>query len=231
MESIVNLPFLRKRGKLARWGSLLGFLALLAGLLTAGQQLLLVSYALLLVGLLGASVGSYMANRYVREPRADQRLARALESLDKRYVLYSYYLPSEQVLFCHFGFTVIEVRNQEGAVRYADGRWTHKAGFRKILQLFGEPSLGKPEQDLQREVNWMRQWVTKFKGDQEIAVNGVIVFTNPSVQLDIQGLDTPFATLETLPQAIRDAFGNQPPLTTSRRREIRSMLDDLVAKA
>jgi hypothetical protein len=231
METIVNETFLAKRAKYARWGTLLGLGALFGGLLTAGQQQLLVSYGLLLVGLLAASVGSYMANRYVREPRADQRIAQALESLDKRYVLYSYYLPSEQVLFSHRGFIVLEIRNQEGLVAYEDGRWTHKAGWRKIMTLFGETSLGKPEQDLEREVGWVREWVDTFDPDQEIPVSGVILFTNPKVTLDIQGLDVPYATLAELADVIKTSFSGRPPLSTSRRREIRSMLDDMVARA
>jgi hypothetical protein len=231
METVVNQPFLTKRGKYGRWGSLIGLAALFAGLLTAGQQMLLISYACLLIGLVGASVGSYMANRYVKEPRADQRLAKALESLDRRHVLYCYYLPSEQVLFSHYGFTVLEVRNQDGAISYADGRWRHKAGFRKFLQLFGESSLGKPEHDLQREIGWVRDWLAKIEGGQEIPVDGVIVFTNPAAQLDIQGLDCRYATVDELAQMVKEGLRDQPPLSTSRRHEIRSMLDDLVAQA
>ncbi len=231
METVVNQPFLTKRGKWGRWGTLIGLAALFAGLLTAGQQQLFISYTCLLIGLVGASIGSYMANRYAKEPRTDQRLAKALESLDRRYVLYSYYLPSEQVLFSHHGFTVLEARHQDGAIAYAGGRWRHKAGVRKLLQFFGEPSLGKPEQDLQREIGWVREWLAKIEGGDEIPVNGMIVFTNPAAQLDIQGLDCPYATLESLPEAIRESLRDQPPLSTSRRNEIRSMLDDLVAQA
>ncbi len=231
METIVNETFLAKRAKYARWGTLLGLGALFAGLLTAGQQQLLISYALLLVGLLAASVGSYMANRYVREPRADQRIAEALEAMDKRYVLYSYYLPSEQVLFSHQGFTVLEIRNQEGLVSYADGRWNHKAGWRKIMNLFGEPSLGKPDQDLEREMGWVREWVDTFDPEQEIPVNGIIVFTNPNVTLDIEELDVPYAALDDLAGVIKAGLDSRPPLSTSKRREIRSMLDDMVTRA
>jgi hypothetical protein len=231
METVVNQPFLTKRGKIGRWGSLIGLGALFAGLITAGQQMVLISYTCLLIGLIGASVGSYMANRYVKEPRADQRLAKALESLDRRHVLYSYYLPSEQVLFSHHGLTVLEVRNQEGAISYADGRWRHKAGLRKFLQFFGEPSLGRPEQDLEREMGWMRDWLAKNGMGEDVPVNGVIVFTNPGAELDIQGLAHPYATLEELPEVIRAGFGERPPLSTSKRNEIRSKLDDLVAQA
>ncbi len=231
MEVVVNQPFLSKRGKLGRWAMLVGLAALFVGLFLASQQNLLLSYAFLLIGLVGSSVGSYMANRYVREPRADQHLAKALESLDRRYVLYSYFLPSEQVLFSHHGFTVLEVRNQEGLIRYANGRWQHKAGLRKLMQIFGEPSLGQPDRDLGQEMRWVREWLVKTGLGEDIPVNGVIVFTHPRAELDIQGLEYPYATLENLPEVLRTSLADHPPLPTSRRNEIRSRLDELVAQA
>lgn len=230
MEAFTNQAFLAKRGKYARVGSFVGLAALLGGLFTVVNYPL-ISYALLFVGLISASIGSYLANRYVREPRADQILINALDGLDKRYALYSYYLPSEHVLFSHFGFTVIDARPQQGEISYANGRWHHKAGMRKLLQLFGEPSLGRPDKDLEREIQWVREWAQKISPDEEIPVNGVIVFTHPSVTLDIQGLEWPVLKVEDLPQWIKGAFQGRPPLSTSRRREIRSALDELVANA
>ena len=229
METVINQSFLEKRGKYARWGSYVGFVALFVGLLTALRQPL-ISYVFLLVGLLGASMGSYMANRYVREPRADQKIADALESLDKRYVLYSYYLPSDHVVFSHHGFTVLEPRSQEGVITHEDGRWNHKAGFRKIMQIFGEPSLGKPDQDLEQQIAWVREWVEQIPSEEEIAVDGAIVFTSPSAELHIKDLDYPAVDLKALPDFIREGHHERPPLSTRQRREIRSMLDEMVAQ-
>ncbi len=230
MQSVVNQEFLDKRGKYARWGSYIGFAALFIGLITALRQPLL-SYLFLLIGLLAASFGSYMSNRYVREPRPDQRLAEAMENLDKRYVLYNYYLPSDHVVFSHHGFTVLEPRPHEGEVIYRDGRWKHKAGFRKILQFFGEPALGKPDQDLERQVEWVQEFVEQIPSEEEIAVHGAIVFTHPNVELDLEDLDIPAVKLDELPEFMKEGLRDQPFLSTSQRREIRSMLDDMVAQA
>ena len=161
MQSFVNQPFLAKRAKYSKWGLYVGFGSLFAGLMTA-TRIPLLAYLLLLVGLLGATFGSYMANRYVREPRVDQVLENMLGGMDKRYSLYSYYLPSDYVIVSHFGLTVVVPRTQDGEISYTDGRWRHKAGIRKVMQFFGEPSLGKPDQDLNRRSVTSRNGLTRL---------------------------------------------------------------------
>jgi len=111
MQSVVNEPFLKKRATYARWGSYLGIGALFVGLVTSTRYPLL-AYLFLLIGLLGATFGSYMTNRYVREPRADQTLEDVLNGLDKRYRLYSYYLLSDHVISSHFGLTALVAKPQ-----------------------------------------------------------------------------------------------------------------------
>jgi hypothetical protein len=230
METLVNETFLDKRRKYARMGSYIGFATLFTGLLMSTRNPF-VSYGLLLVGLLSASVGSFMANRYVREPRADQVLSEALQSLDRRHTLLNYYLPTDHVVFSHNGFTVIETRPQGGLISYRNGRWTHRAGLRKIMQLFGEPSLGKPEKDLEQQVDVVTKWLATVGWGENIPIRGVIVFTNPDVRLDVAGLPYPAVTARELPGVMRDGFGQQAPLPTSQRRELEGKLDALVSKA
>lgn len=228
MEHFVNQPFLTKRSKIARWGSYIGFGALFIGLMTARQPLL--SYLFLLIGLLGASVGAYLANRYVREPRADQSLAQALEELDKRYALYCYYLPSHHVVASHYGLTVLEPRALQGEVRFEGGRWRHKAGFRKVLQFFGEPALGRPDQDLAQEIKWVKDWIDKLMPEGDIPVNGAIVFTNPKVDLRVSGQAPPIMMASDLARYMKEGLKGAPVLTTARQKELRRVLDEVVAQ-
>lgn len=229
MDHFVNQPFLTKRAKLARWGSYAGFAALFLGLMTSARQPLL-SYVFLLIGLLGASVGAYMANRYVREPRPDQSLAKALEELDKRYALFSYYLPSHHVVSSHYGLTVLEPRTMEGVVRVNGARWQHKAGFRKIFQFFGEPSLGKPDQDLAQNVKWVQEWIGKLMPEDDIPVNGAVVFTNPKVDLQVSGQTSPVMVAADLARFLKEGLKGSSVLTTARQKELRRVLDEVVAQ-
>jgi len=229
MEHFVNQPFLTKRAKIARWGSYVGFGALFIGLMTAQRPL--ISYLFLLIGLLGASVGAYLSNHYVREPRPDQSLAQALEYLDKRYALYSYYLPSNHVVASHYGLTVLEPRALRGEVRFADGRWRHKAGLRKVLQFLGEPSLGRPDRDLTQEMKWVKDWIDKVMPEGDIPVNGAIVFTNPKVDLQVSGQAPPIMVAADLARFMKEGLKDAPVLTTARQKELRRMLDEVVGQS
>lgn len=229
MQSFVNQPFLEKRGKYARWGSYVGFGALFVGLVLTRESPLL-AYVFLLIGLLGASLGSYMANRYVREPRADQVLEEAVSELDKRYTLYHYYLPSNHVIASHYGLTVVEPRAHEGEITHDNGRWRHKAGLRKFLQLFGEPALGKPDQDLEREIRWVKEWIDEVMPEEDIPVNGAVAFTSPKVVLHVSGQSVPMMEVAELARHMKQGLKGQPTLPTTRQKELRRILDEVVAQ-
>ncbi|MGI6368233.1 MAG: hypothetical protein ACOX2L_07760 [Anaerolineae bacterium] len=225
MQAFANQPFLEKRRKLARWCNYIGLGALFGGLFLASRSPA-ISSGLLLVGVFAASMGAFMANRYVREPRPDQLLSRALDGLDKRYTLLSYYLPTEHVLFSHDGFTAIIARSQQGTIRCAQGRWTHKQRGRWFKQLMGEPSLANPMQDLARERQDLQRWATSQQlGD--VPINGLVVFTGKDVVLELKDPSVPAVTLSHLADYVREG-STAAPLTTSQRREIENKLHALV---
>jgi hypothetical protein len=228
MQSFVNQPFLAQRAKYARWGSYVGLGALLVGLFTTGRSPLL-AYVFLLIGLLGATFGSYMANTYVRSPRADQVLANVLDGLDKRYALYSFYLPSNQVIASHYGLTVVLAKPQEGEISYDGHRWRHKAGLRKVLQLFGDPNLSKPDQDLAHEIKEVKKWVDQAMPEQNIPVNGVIAFTSPKATLSVSGGNGAVVLATELPNYMKQGLKGQPTLATATQTELRKVLDEVVA--
>ena len=228
MQSFVNEPFLKKRSTYARWGSYLGIGALFVGLITSTRQPLL-AYLFLVVGLLGATFGSFMANRYVREPRADQTLEDALSGLDKRYRLYNYYLPSDHVVASHYGLTTILPKPQEGEITYDNGRWHHKTGWRRLLQFFGAPNLGKPDRELAHEMQLVREWIDAVMPEEDIPVSGVIAFTNPRAALNVSGLPVPAVTSGDLGDHMKRGLTDQPPLSTAVRKDLERILDEVVA--
>ncbi|MBC7235556.1 MAG: hypothetical protein H5T69_06915 [Chloroflexi bacterium] len=229
MDNVVNEAFLAQRRKWAQWGSYIGFGALIVGLMLTSRYPLW-AYLCLLIGLIGASFGSYMASRYVQQPRADQVLAKAMESLDKRYVLYNYYLPSNHVVASHFGLTVLLTRPQAGVVSYENGHWRHKAGWRKVLQIFGEPNIGKPVQELEREKEWVKEWVEQVFAEEQIPVTGAIVFTNPKVELHAEGSPVPALVADDLPRFLKEELKGGQTLSTALQKELRRVLDQVVAE-
>ncbi len=227
MQAYVNEPFLQKRAKIARYTSLAGLVALVGGVFTVGTAIWL-SYALLMVGLLTAATASYISNQYIREPRADKVLQRVLDGLDKRYALYSYYLPSDHVVASHRGLTVIVARAQRGAVTVQGKRWQHHSGWRKILQVFGEPGLGRPDLDLQVEVSRVQAWVAKRNLSESIPVSGIIVFTHPQALLTAESPAHPAMVANQLPDFLRQGLNDLPILSTAGQKELRRALDEVV---
>ena len=231
MQVRVNERFLAKHRNMAKWGGYVGIGSLLVGLLTttgtnASSQFLV--YPFLLIGLIGATFGSYMTNRYVREPRGDQVLEQSLEKLDNRYSLYAYYLPSRLVIASHFGLTVVEPEAQSGEIRYENGRWRHKAGLGRLGQFFGEPSLGRPDQALAQEIGLVQNWVAKALPDQDIPVNGIVLFTNPKASLAVNDAPVPALSPDQLLEYMRQGMKGQPMLSTARQKELGRALDALV---
>ena len=230
MQAYANSAFIAKRRKIAKWGNYIGLGALFLGLFTVSRSPVL-SSTLLLIGVFGASIAAYMTSRYVREPRADQLLARAIDGLDRRYTLLSYYLPVDHVVFSHHGFTVLMTRAQQGDISFSNGRWNHQMRMRRIKQLLGEPALARPDRDLQGEITEVSHWVATQGMGENVPVSGVIVFTSDRATLNTDGLDCPAVTLKNLADFLREGLPEAARLSTSERREIESKLDELVGKA
>ncbi|MHB9033123.1 MAG: nuclease-related domain-containing protein [Anaerolineae bacterium] len=228
MEIYVNEPFLKKRAKISKYCTWGGMAALLLGLFMA-QRNILASYAGLLVGMASAMVGAHFTSTYVREPRADQVFSHLLDGLDKRYALYCYYLPANIVVISHYGLTVLLAKAQKGEINYVNGRWQHKAGLRKALQLIGEPGLGNPEKELNTEVEWVEGWVAKNLPEMEVPVQGVVVFTHPEAVAHVK--DAPVAAMPSpdLPEYLKTGMKGRTTLTTANQKELRRALDAVVA--
>jgi len=183
-------------------------------------------------GLLAASFGSYNANRYVREPRPDQVLDKALEGLDKRYALYHYYFATPHVLTSHLGLTVFLPKVQEGEISYEDGRWRHRAGLRKILQLFGEPGLGRPQAELEQDVQWLKEWIDAAMPGDDIPVTGAVIFTNPRATVRASKAPVPALTADQLVRFVKqDLRGQVSALSTAKQKELRRVVDEAIAAA
>jgi hypothetical protein len=228
MEIYINAPFLKQRAKIGRWSTWIGVGALIIGLFMASKSILF-SYLSLLVGLVGATVGSHFSSTYVREPRADLVFSHLLDGLDKRYAVYCYYMVSNIVVLSHYGLTVLLPKAQKGEISLTNGRWQHKAGMRKLLQLIGEPGLGNPEKELESEMKWVSKWLAKNVPEFEVPVQGVIVFIHPEAVLDASSSPVPAMLSADLPDYLRQGMKGQPTLTTANQKELRRVLDAIVA--
>jgi hypothetical protein len=231
MQSYVNQPFLDKRSNLARLASYAGLGALFVGVLTSSRSLF-ISYGFLILGVIVASIGAYLSNRYVKEPRADQALAKALDGLDKRYALYNYYLPASHVIASHFGLMVLMPRPQKGKITFQKGKWEHRTRWRRMTQFFGEPTVGRPELALADDLDPVTRWIADaMPGEEAVPVSGVVIFTDPKAELDVSSAPVTAMRADALGDYMREGLKGQPVLSTSRQKELRRLLDGVVEES
>ncbi len=106
------------RAGLANLASVGGLVLLLASMLMPlfWPALAKLASVLLIVGLGAAMIGIYFANRWVRKPRPEKSLDKALKSFDDRHHLYHYpSQPCDHILLTPTGVIALEVVNLSGS--------------------------------------------------------------------------------------------------------------------
>jgi hypothetical protein len=210
MKNTVNEAFIQRRAKLARWSSLIGLGVLFLGLVASfNQQYFYWSLPALIIGFLLANVSGFNANRYLKEPRPDQVLVKVLRGFDNSYHLFNYTAPIPHVLLTPSHIYALLVKPQEGVIRVRGKRWGRAFSLRRVFLLFGEESLGNPPRDALAEANRLSGQLQKAFGDEAPAVEPVVIFTNPGVELDMgdassaEEFDAPVLTGSALKKYIR----------------------------
>jgi hypothetical protein len=224
MQVITNEKLIRNRARLGRVASFAGLGILILGLAASlFPQWLLVSFGCLLVGFLLSQVGIYNANRWVREPRADQTLDKILKGFDNRYHLYNYVLPARHVLLAPFGLCVINPKHQGGKIRCEGEKWHHQAGWKRILRLFGQEGLGNPTREVRAEVEKLRRFLAQRIPDAEVPIEGVVVFANPQVDLQTENPTFPVLDGKQFKSFLRN-LSKERPIPGSQRKQLAEIL-------
>jgi hypothetical protein len=234
MQVITNEKLIKNRARLGRGASFGGLAVLILGLaasfspqrLLTSTQWLLVSFGCLFVGFVLSQVGLYHANRWVKEPRADQTLVKVLKGLDDRYQLYSYIVPAPHVLLAPFGLCVVNPKDQGGKIRCQGERWRYQAGWRRvILRFFGQEGLGNPTKEVRAEVKRLRRFLAQRLPDEEVPIEGVVVFTNPQVELETENPAVPVLDGKQFKLFLRD-LSKERPIPGSQRKQLAEILVD-----
>jgi hypothetical protein len=225
MQVITNEKLIKNRARLGRGASFAGLAVLILGLAASlSPQWLLVSLGCLFVGFLLSQVGLYHAAHWIKEPRADQTLVKILRGFDDRYYLYNYVLRAPHVLLAPFGLCVINPKGQGGKVRCEGEKWRHEAGWKRILlRFFGQEGLGNPTKEVRAEVEKLRRFLAQRLPDEEVPIEGVVVFTNPQVDLETENPAVPVVDGKQLKSFLRD-LSKQRPISSSQRRQLAELL-------
>lgn len=214
MRLSTNTKMIEQRVKIARYTTF-GSLAILLGSLVISFNggYLALAYGTLLIGFLLAYVGSTLGNAWIKEPRADHALERALKGFDNKHHLYNFLLPVSHVLITPTGLLVFLVKNQDGAVVYKDGKWNRQWRWTRLFGGMGQAALGDPMRELEREIAKMKELLASRMDAAHAAlipVNGYVVFSDPRVQLDVDDQALPILRADDLKETLRKAKRGAP---------------------
>ena len=198
MRIVVNEKYISRRATAGRYLSLAGLLILLVAFIFSWIQVRssvimpLTLGAALVLGIFASFIGGYYLERFAGPTTAHHIGVReSLKGLDDRYVLFQYVLPVPHVLLGPRGLTVIVVRSQPGEIRYADGRWTHRQRGKFFRELAGQERLGRPEVEVEEQVERMRRHLEKRLPEVEVPIEGVVLFINPEARVEAKDLPVP----------------------------------------
>ncbi len=189
-----NSRYIERRSKIGLWASLSGLVLTLAALVMtwAVPQYLQATLVVIWMGFLLSVLGTHYSEFYAGETAPHARLAEAFKGLDDRYALLLHELPVPYVLVEPRGLLVITAKPVGGKVSYRQGRWHHEERGKFFKRLSGQEGLGRPDAENVADIERLKSWLKKYGPEgMEIPVRGVIVFTNPDVQLDAEESPVP----------------------------------------
>jgi hypothetical protein len=226
MKVFINRQKINRRAQLSNLASVGGLVLLLASVvlplfLPAWAN---AAYVLMIAGMGVAMIGIYFANRWVKKPRPEESLARALKSFDDQYRLYHYpSLPYDHLLLTPTGLVVLETINLAGKFSYRQGRWKEAMNMGRALRYIVEEHLGDPIASAQQDERELKErLLNEFGSDVAIPIKPIIVFTHPLVNLDIKDAPIPVCKVEKLKKQVTI---NAPRLTPELYNKLNSFLE------
>lgn len=190
MKVFINRQKINRRAQLSNLASVGGLVLLLASVIV---PLFLpawanIAYIFMIVGMGVAMIGIYFANRWVRKPRPEESLAKALKSFDDQYRLYHYpALSCDHLLLTPNGVVILDTVNLAGKFSYQQGEWKEAMNLGRALRYFVEERVGNPIQSSKQvEAELKELFLKEFGSDISIPIKPVVVFTHPGVNLEIK---------------------------------------------
>jgi len=139
----------------------------------------------LLIGFVLANISAYNANRYVREPRADHVLEKALRGFDNNYHLFNYTAAAPHVLLTPSRLYVITAKNQDGVIRKQGTRWKRNFSVKRLFLFFNEEALGNPTHEALSNAEKLRTQLSRALSGDLPAIEPLVVFTHPNATLQL----------------------------------------------
>ena len=159
-------------------------------------------HVLMVIGLGSAMVGIYFANRWVRKPRPEEQIDRALKGLGDTYAVCHYpKLPVDHILVTPTAIIVMETIAYQGMFVYKEGKWKENMTIGRAIRYIVEEHLGDPTRTVLSEVDYLKEKL-KQEGLPEISVRGLVLFTHPAAIVEVKNPPVPVCRIDKLRKTI-----------------------------
>lgn len=215
--------------KLGRALSLAGLAALGIGLVLIflpETNVFLYQMIALVVGWALAQVGLYFSHRYLRRPRMDMVIDKAVSKFGKKDGrLYHYLLPAPHVLLTPGGVVVMNAKYQTGRISADGDKWT-QAGL-GMRRFFGQENLGNPTREVEEMVRKMAADVAQnAPAAAGVPILPLIVFTTDSKDsLETKGSRIPAMHHSKVEGHLKQRKELQTPMSAEAYAALRAAFD------
>ena len=236
MRVNTNERFIERKTRLGKYCSLAGLAVLTGGMVInfSKPDLFELSLLCLVAGFAIASIGAYNVSRWVKPPRGDEVLVKSLKGLSNKYRLYNYILPVPHILLTPFGLYVLHCKKVDGDITYrGNNKWHQKVDIKRRLKLFfgAEQPIGKPTNELAADMGTLVNIFKRLLPDEEIEINGAVIFTNSDVNLTREADDTvPILQAKEIKKFLIEEQKREDTWYTEKLNLIAETLDEQPAK-
>jgi hypothetical protein len=237
MQLIANQQLVKNRVRLGLGFHIAALAVFALGLalsvqIDATRELPLASWAAILLGLVLYSLGQTQLRRWGPRNRQEEQLGQAIRSLDDRYKLYAFLSSSlpDYMLVSPAGAHILIVRQEANQIACVKDVWNKGSGSR-LLSLFG-PTLGNPSAEAAKQLQKLRALLAE-RGLEDVPTSALIVFTNPKVQLRVEGCSATVTRVKELKDVLRRMAGKgqSVALSSARIREVQRIFDERMQAA
>ncbi len=178
-----------------------------------------ISFGSLALGFLASNIGSYYINRFAprrwpdsnRVARPDELVEQNLKGFDDKYGLFLWSLPdAPYVLAGPNGIQIFVVRGDKGQVKVSGDSWKEPFSIGRMFTSFTREGLGNPGREVEETKQKVRELLQAGEANQKlgmqagkIAIEGAVVFINPSINLTLDNPTVPVVPVAQLKKVIR----------------------------
>ena len=204
MRLYTDEKLIDRQSKIARYTTFGGLAILLGSLAVSFMENYVLAYVALFIGFILAYIGSTLANRWIKEPRGDHALVKALKGFDNKHQLYNFLPPVSHFLVMPTGVLVFKIKPHDGAINYQNGKWNRPWKPSRLLGGMGQEALGNPIAELNTEIEKVKKYIAdKMPNAALVPVDGYVVFTDPTAKLSIDDSSLPVVTADNLKDTLR----------------------------